>query len=157
MTRRVLWPSQALTFFTTFKLVSLWLLVTLPLLVVGIIKGKNSGAAFEAPSRTNRVARRVPPKPWYLGTLAQAAMAGALPFSAIYIELYYIYVSLWGHKMYTIYSILLVVFAILLIVTAFISGEAPCRPGRHAPRDARRDAHGMLMPLRACAPRPQWR
>jgi len=34
-------------------------------------------------------------------------MAGFLPFSAIYIELYYIFASVWGHKVYTIYSILL--------------------------------------------------
>jgi hypothetical protein len=25
-------------------------------------------------------------------------MAGFLPFSAIYIELYYIFASIWGHK-----------------------------------------------------------
>jgi len=44
--------------------------------------------------------------------------AGFLPFSAIYIELYYIFASVWGHKVYTIYSI---VFIILIIVTAFIT------------------------------------
>jgi hypothetical protein len=48
-------------------------------------------------------------------------MAGFLPFSAIYIELYYIFASIWGHKVYTIYSILFIVFIILIIVTAFIT------------------------------------
>eukprot|EP00882_Tetradesmus_deserticola_P025376 GHRQ01027869.1.p1 GENE.GHRQ01027869.1~~GHRQ01027869.1.p1 ORF type:complete len:138 (+),score=32.21 GHRQ01027869.1:162-575(+) len=48
-------------------------------------------------------------------------MAGFLPFSAIYIELYYIFASIWGHKLYTIYSILFIVFIILVIVTAFIT------------------------------------
>lgn len=48
-------------------------------------------------------------------------MAGFLPFSAIYIELYYIFASVWGHKVYTIYSILFIVFIILIIVTAFIT------------------------------------
>ena len=47
--------------------------------------------------------------------------AGFLPFSAIYIELYYIFASVWGHKVYTIYSILFIVFIILLVVTAFIT------------------------------------
>ncbi len=47
--------------------------------------------------------------------------AGFLPFSAIYIELYYIFASVWGHKVYTIYSILFIVFIILIIVTAFIT------------------------------------
>lgn len=126
--------TQALTFLTTVKMVALWLLVTLPLLVVGIIKGKNSGAHFDAPSRTNRVARRIPAKPWYLYPVVQVAMSGALPFSAIYIELYYIFASVWGHKMYTIYSILLIVFGILLVVTAFICGESlPRSLATHAP------------------------
>jgi hypothetical protein len=49
------------------------------------------------------------------------AMAGFLPFSAIYIELYYIFASIWGHKIYTIYSILFIVFIILIIVTAFVT------------------------------------
>ena len=48
-------------------------------------------------------------------------LAGFLPFSAIYIELYYIFASVWGHKVYTIYSILFIVFIILIIVTAFIT------------------------------------
>ncbi|KAJ0489040.1 putative nonaspanin (TM9SF) [Helianthus annuus] len=48
-------------------------------------------------------------------------MAGFLPFSAIYIELYYIFASVWGHRIYTIYDILFLVFIILLIVTAFIT------------------------------------
>ncbi|CAA2964237.1 transmembrane 9 superfamily member 3-like [Olea europaea subsp. europaea] len=48
-------------------------------------------------------------------------MAGFLPFSAIYIELYYIFASLWGHRIYTINSILFIVFIVLLIVTAFIT------------------------------------
>jgi hypothetical protein len=51
----------------------------------------------------------------------QMCMAGFLPFSAIYIELYYIFASVWGHKIYTIYSILFIVFIILIIVTAFIT------------------------------------
>ena len=34
---------------------------------------------------------------------------------------YYIFASVWGHKVYTIYSILFIVFIILLIVTAFIT------------------------------------
>ncbi len=29
---------------------------------------------------------------------AQMFMAGFLPFSAIYIELFYIFASVWGHK-----------------------------------------------------------
>eukprot|EP00898_Chlorokybus_atmophyticus_P005779 jgi/Chlat1/6201/Chrsp44S05799 len=89
--------------------------------VIGGIAGKNTTTEFYAPVRTTKYPREVPPLPWYRGTVPQMCMAGFLPFSAIYIELYYIFASVWGHKVYTIYSILFIVFLILLIVTAFIT------------------------------------
>ena len=42
-------------------------------------------------------------------------MAGFLPFSAIYIELHYIFASLWGHKIYTLFGILFIAFIMLII------------------------------------------
>lgn len=51
---------------------------------------------FNAPTRTTKYPREIPPLPWYRQTLPQMLMAGFLPFSAIYIELYYIYASVWG-------------------------------------------------------------
>lgn len=76
---------------------------------------------FDAPCRTTKYPREIPPLPWYRGTAAQMLVAGFLPFSAIYIELYYIFTSVWGHMDYTIYSVLFVVFCILLVVTATIT------------------------------------
>jgi len=48
-------------------------------------------------------------------------MAGFLPFSAIYIELFYIYSSVWGHSSYQLFGILFIVAIILLVVTACIT------------------------------------
>ncbi|KAJ9557812.1 hypothetical protein OSB04_012426 [Centaurea solstitialis] len=113
--------TAALPFGTIVVIALIWALVTSPLLVLGGIAGKNSKAEFQAPCRTTKYPREIPPLPWYRGTLAQMGMAGFLPFSAIYIELYYIFASVWGHRIYTIYSILFIVFIILVIVTAFIT------------------------------------
>ncbi|XP_004299493.1 PREDICTED: transmembrane 9 superfamily member 3-like [Fragaria vesca subsp. vesca] len=113
--------TAALPFGTIVVIVLIWTLVTSPLLVLGGIAGKNSKAEFQAPVRTTKYPREIPPLPWYRATVPQMAMAGFLPFSAIYIELYYIFASVWGHRIYTIYSILFIVFIILLIVTAFIT------------------------------------
>ncbi|TQD69774.1 hypothetical protein C1H46_044693 [Malus baccata] len=113
--------TAALPFGTIVVIVLIWTLVTSPLLVLGGIAGKNSKAEFQAPVRTTKYPREIPPLPWYRATIPQMAMAGFLPFSAIYIELYYIFASVWGHRIYTIYSILFIVFIILLIVTAFIT------------------------------------
>ncbi|XP_073289078.1 transmembrane 9 superfamily member 2-like [Primulina huaijiensis] len=111
----------ALPFGTIVAIFLKWALVTSPLLVLGEIAGKNSKAEFQALCRTTKYPREIPPLPWYRGTLSQMAMAGFLPFSAIHIELYYIFASVWGHRIYTIYNILFIVFIILLIVTAFIT------------------------------------
>ncbi|GMI85518.1 hypothetical protein like AT5G37310 [Hibiscus trionum] len=113
--------TAALPFGTIVVILLIWGLVTSPLLVVGGIAGKNKKEEFQAPCRTTKYPREIPPLPWYRKTLPQMAMAGFLPFSAIYIELYYIFASVWGHRIYTIYSILFIVFIILLIVTAFIT------------------------------------
>lgn len=48
-------------------------------------------------------------------------MGGFLPFTAISVELYYVFLTLWGRHLYTLYGILSCVFVILLIVTACVS------------------------------------
>ncbi|GJN12371.1 hypothetical protein PR202_ga30643 [Eleusine coracana subsp. coracana] len=113
--------TAALPFGTIIVIILIWALVTSPLLVLGGIAGKNSNTEFQAPCRTTKYPREIPQLPWYRSTIPQMAMAGFLPFSAIYIELYYIFASIWGHKIYTIYSILFIVFIILIIVTAFVT------------------------------------
>ncbi|KAJ6834665.1 transmembrane 9 superfamily member 2-like [Iris pallida] len=113
--------TAALPFGTILVILLIWTLVTSPLLVLGGVAGKNGKTEFQAPCRTTKYPREIPLLPWYRGTIPQMAMAGFLPFSAIYIELYYIFASVWGHKIYTIYSILFIVFIILIIVTAFIT------------------------------------
>jgi len=113
--------TAALPFGTIVVIFIIWALVTFPLTVLGGIAGKNTKTEFYAPCRTNKYPREIPQLPWYRRTVPQMCMAGFLPFSAIYIELYYIFASVWGHKVYTIYSILFIVFIILLIVTAFIT------------------------------------
>ncbi|KAJ8479261.1 hypothetical protein OPV22_022988 [Ensete ventricosum] len=113
--------TAALPFGTIVVILLIWTLVTSPLLVLGGIAGKNGKTEFQAPCRTTKYPREIPLLPWYRRTIPQMAMAGFLPFSAIYIELYYIFASVWGHRSYIIYSILFIVFIILLIVTAFIT------------------------------------
>lgn len=98
-----------------------WAVVTVPLTVFMGVTGKNAAGEFYAPCRTNKYPREIPDLPWYRGTAAQMAMAGFLPFSAIYVELYYIFASVWGHKVVVIWSILSIVMAILLVTVAFIT------------------------------------
>ncbi|KAK4597003.1 hypothetical protein RGQ29_014857 [Quercus rubra] len=86
-----------------------------------LFSGKNNQTEFQAPCHTTKCPRDIPPLRWYRGVLPQMALAGILPFAVVYTELYYIFASVWGHRIYTIYSILFVVFIILLIATALVT------------------------------------
>ena len=98
--------------------------------------GKNIGGGFEAPCRSKNIAREIPPAPWYHSSLVHMLVGGFLPFryvsinptihpfshySSISVELYYIFATVWGREVYTLYGILLIVFLILISVTACIS------------------------------------
>ncbi|XP_066486518.1 transmembrane 9 superfamily member 1 [Tiliqua scincoides] len=113
--------TQALPVTTILLLLTVWLLVGFPLTVIGGIFGKNRAGPFDAPCRTKNIAREIPPQPWYKSTLVHMTIGGFLPFSAISVELYYIFATVWGREQYTLYGILFFVFAILLSVGACIS------------------------------------
>ena len=95
--------------------------VGFPLTILGGIVGKNTSADFNSPCRTKNISREIPPVPWYRSAPVHMAIGGFLPFSAISVELYYIFATLWGRENYTLYGILFIVFVILLNVTACIS------------------------------------
>jgi len=121
----VAWSSNstaALPVTTIGLMLAIMLFVHFPLTVVGAVVGRNITDEFKAPSRTNKVPREVPQlSAWYKHPLAQLFMAGFLPFSAIYIELHYIFASIWGHKIYSLFGILFLAFVMLVIVTSFIT------------------------------------
>lgn len=102
---------------------ALFVFISFPLTVFGGIMAKNfADADFNAPTRTTKVAREIPTEvPWYRGRTFQVLIAGFLPFSAIYIELHYIFASMWGHQIYTLFGILFLAFILLVIVTSFIT------------------------------------
>merc|ERR1719473_617764 len=76
---------------------------------------------MDTPCQTKIVPRELPELPWYRHPVAQTMLSGFLPFSAIYIELHYIFASIWGHKVYTLFGILALAFVMLIIVTCFVT------------------------------------
>jgi len=113
--------TSALPFATIFIILLMWTLVTIPLIIIGSMRAKASNPTFDAPCKTNKVGREIPPTAWYRSAIVQMFIAGFLPFSAIYIELHYIFASVWGHRVYTLFGILSIAFVMLIIVTAFIT------------------------------------
>lgn len=120
----VAWSSgstQALPFTTIILLILIWLVVGFPLTVLGGILGKNAAAPFDAPCRTKNIVREIPTPPFYRSAAVSMLVGGFLPFSAISVELYYIFATVWGREHYTLYGILSIVFVVLIGVTICIS------------------------------------
>jgi hypothetical protein len=113
--------SAAFPFKTIAGILALYFLVSFPLQLIGAITAKNFAYPFDAPTRAKKVPREIPPTVWYKSGPIQVLVAGFLPFSAIYIELYYVFISMWSLTMYTPYPILFLVFVILVMVTSCIT------------------------------------
>merc|ERR1719162_1104327 len=115
--------TSALPVSTIFTIAALYALIAFPLTVLGGMVAKNFAVHdFNAPTRTTKVAREIPTEvPWYRGRFFQMIVSGFLPFSAIYIKLHYIFASMWGHQIYTLFGILLLAFTLLIVVTSFIT------------------------------------
>lgn len=113
--------TAALPFGTICAIFALYFLVAFPLTLAGAIAGKNYAGDFDAPTRTKFNPREIPVAPWYRQTPVHLFVAGFLPFSAIYVELYYVFISIWGHQTFTPFGILYLAFIILLVVTACIN------------------------------------
>ena len=113
--------TQALPFTTILLLMLVWLLVGFPLTVVGGITGRHHAEPFKAPCRTKNIAREIPAAAWYYLLPLRMLVGGFLPFSSISVELYYVFATLWGRQTYTLYGILLIVFFIVVSMTACIA------------------------------------
>lgn len=115
--------TSALPFTAILTVMALFMFISFPTTIFGGIVAKNYGPAdFDAPTRTTKVAREIPTEiPWFRSRPFQILIAGFLPFSAIYIELHYIFASMWGHQIYTLFGILFFAFMLLIVVTSFIT------------------------------------
>ncbi|CAK9054426.1 Transmembrane 9 superfamily member 4 (Endomembrane protein 10) (Transmembrane nine protein 4) (AtTMN4) [Durusdinium trenchii] len=119
--------TAAFPFPTILLMFAMWACVTFPLTVLGGIIGRHrsikqaqaEGSPF--PCKTNKLAREIPACRWYQSPITQMFASGFLPFSAIYIELHYIFNSVWGPRIYFLYGILLLAFTMLLLVAGTVT------------------------------------
>merc|ERR1719163_1818997 len=118
--------TAAFPFPTILLMFAMWACVTFPLTVLGGIVGrhramKQGQTETPFPCKTNKLAREIPSCRWYQSPITQMFATGFLPFSAIYIELHYIFNSVWGPRIYSLYGILLLAFVMLLLVAATVT------------------------------------
>ncbi|KAJ1960399.1 hypothetical protein GGI12_003823 [Dipsacomyces acuminosporus] len=104
--------SAAMPFSTILLLFSLWLLVELPLTLLGGWFGFKR-RPYSEPVRTNAIPRPIPPLPKYLLPIPGILLAGALPFAVIFIELFFVLKSIWQDSFYYEYGFATIVGLIL--------------------------------------------
>jgi len=113
--------SNALPFFTIVKILAIWILVGFPLTLIGGIIGKRTSIEVTPPIKPKTFERQMPELPIFASLPFKMIVGGFLPFSSIYIELYYLFDAIWAFADYQLWGILIVVFFILIIVTCCIS------------------------------------
>jgi len=96
---------------------ALWVLVSVPLVVLGGAIGYRA-EEFVVPCKVNTIPRSIPPQPWYLEFPAAAIIPGALPFGAAFIESVFLLSSVWQGRIYYVFGFLTLVFVIVLICCA---------------------------------------
>lgn len=128
--------STAIPFGTLVALVMMWLCISLPLVFVGSFLGFKR-APWEHPTRTTMIARQIPAQPWYLRTGPAVLMGGLIPFAVIFIELLFVFKSLWQDKSgyYYMYGFLALIAGInvvtvieITIVTTYFQLCSEVRP-----------------------------
>ena len=70
---------------------------------------------IRVPTRTNQIPRQVPPQACYTSTLPSMLLTGLLPFGCIFIQLFFIFNSIWGQQLFFMFGFLFLVFVFLLV------------------------------------------
>ncbi|KAJ6264367.1 hypothetical protein Dda_0512 [Drechslerella dactyloides] len=114
--------SSAIPFFTLVALVCMWLLISVPLLLVGAWFGFKR-PAYDQPTKTTQIPRQIPQQPWYLKLGPSVLLGGIVPFAVIFIELLFVFKSIWQDKSgyYYMYGFLALIIIILLVTIVEIT------------------------------------
>jgi len=112
--------SGAVPFTTMFLLVVMWFGISVPLAFLGSYFGFKRDE-IKNPVRFNQIPRQIPEQAWYMKSLFAILVGGILPFGAVFIEMFFIMSSIWGHQIYYVFGFALLVLVILIITCAEIT------------------------------------
>jgi len=112
--------SGAVPFTTLVALMVLWFGISMPLVFVGAHLGLRKDP-IEVPVLTAKVERLIPEQPAYMNPWLSAAIAGLLPFSAVFTELFFIMTSIWMHQFYYLFGFLALTFVLLVVICAEVA------------------------------------
>jgi transmembrane 9 superfamily protein 2/4 len=115
--------STAIPFGTLVGLAALWLLIQVPLVYAGSWYGYVRTEAWNHPTKTNTIARQIPPQSWHTRSASGALLAGLVPFAVLFIELMFVFKSLWQDRSgyYYVFGFLSVISTILVITISEVT------------------------------------
>lgn len=115
--------STALPFSTLIAIVLLWLCIQLPLVYAGSYYGFIRVGPWEHPTKTTAIPRQIPLQAWYIRSPQSILIAGLIPFAVIFIELLFVFQSVWQDKSgyYYVFGFLSVVSIILILTIAEVT------------------------------------
>merc|ERR1711916_367080 len=114
--------SGAVPFLTLVLVMFLWLGISLPLVFLGSYFGFRK-AKIMPPNgmRVNQIPRQIPTQVWYLQPVPSALMAGILPMGASFLELFFIFSSVWGGVFFYGFFFLFLTFTILITTSGLVA------------------------------------
>ena len=115
---------KTLPSFPLHNVLSLLLIVTficLPCQIIGTIIGRSIAGNPHYPCRISALPSPVPPAAFYAHPRFICIVSGLLPFGAIFIEIFFIFASIWSYKYYYVYGFLGAMILILIIIQVCVS------------------------------------
>lgn len=112
--------ARSVRVFTIISAFFLWLCVASPLVFVGSFIGFKRDP-IEVPTRTNQIARVVPESHPFLSSPLCSFFVGAMPFSTICIEIYFLMGAIWLHQYYFLMGYLFIITILVGITCSLLS------------------------------------
>jgi len=115
--------STAIPFGTLIAILFLWLCIQVPQVYVGSWFGYVRSGTWDHPTKTSAIPRQIPKQAWYIKSTRSVLLAGLIPFAVIFIELLFVFQSVWQDKSgyYYVFGFLAVVSMILMVTIAEVT------------------------------------
>lgn len=115
--------SNAIPFSTLIALIALWLFFQLPLVYISGWYGYAKVDAWSPPIKANLIPRQVPHSSWLRRSTQTVILAGAVPFLVVFVELMFVFDSLWQEtsSYYYLFGFLSMVATILAVTVIEVS------------------------------------
>jgi len=111
--------TDAVPFLQILLLLFLWLCVSTPLVFLGAYFGNRM--TIEIPVNTSTIPTKIQDQPWHMLKPFAFLIAGLIPFSACFLEMSFIFQSVWANFHYHFFYMLFFVLIILVLASVEIS------------------------------------